>query len=210
MPIPAAPLCSCLCLILLFVSVCLCSPELRSLHHCRWKRDFNRSIKVLGEGVCRSVFFWLPKDGCAATLQGLCVFPMRPFHCWCAREHLLTTGPFHMPVSWLLASGSNNADRKMVCSDAGLHITWLSLFVCALRKTKTKSKCILLWQQLWELFGQPLLHWHRISHWLCGQCERIQRDCLLYVAISQWQYKTKHVIPHKCSPPPLSWNRMLP
>lgn len=135
MPLPPALFCSCLCLILLFVSVCLCSSELRSLHHWRWKRYFNRCIKVLGEGVCRSVFSWLPKGDCAAAIQGLCVFPMGPFHCLCAREHLLTAGPFHMPVPWLLASGSDNAGRKMV------DVTWLSLFVCALKKQNQSVYC---------------------------------------------------------------------
>lgn len=91
----------------------------------------------------------------------------------------------------------------MACSDAGLRVSWRSLFVLCL-KPPPKSKCRLLWQHLWELSGQPLLHWHRISHWLCGQCERIQRDCLLFVDIFQWQYQTKHMSSHINAAPPHS------
>lgn len=161
------------------LSLCVCvsfSSELCSLHHWRWKCYFDRCIKVPGQGLCRCVFLWLAPN----TIVFFFLIASRDCVCFWWNPFIVCV---HVNIYWQLAlitcqSHSSlpqgpitHKERWFVVTQVCTSLDFLFVFA------PKKKKGILLWQQLPEVFGQPLLHWHRIGHWLCGQCERIQRDC---------------------------------
>lgn len=81
--------------------------ELCSLHHWRWKRDFNCHLKIPGQGLCRYV----------SLTSGISV------NIWCSPlivcvqvwVNVSTSSHYSMSVPRIPASGTNSTERKVNC-----------------------------------------------------------------------------------------------
>lgn len=103
-------------------------------------------------------------DGTLSVFEGMWTF--------------IDTQPLLVPVPWLHASGPNKTERKVVCSDAGLFVTWLPLFFSALFLLWQQQIIVLRWQQMLEVFGQPFSTYTELVIDFVG-CEQESRGTLL-------------------------------